>query len=383
MADHVQTQFWGINGNPLGRDERCLVSDQIDPEDSACHGLEKSNYETLECGTKKGLRHLMDCRGATLLNIYPIKQQIPELPNFIPHGVPAFSGYFLRDNNIPWIGIGLPSILSPVTLKVYPDIRKRIGVSPDTKILLLNYGPDALIERIWNHRNTVLPAIAKSNVDLMTSFDFSVFLDQPHLESVVNIKRNLVTYEILQSHGATVIPHLYWRGDRSIEILAQWLNIHPSVTHITNYQGLQKTEEEWQRELSGLQSLREQIDHEVRLIISGPSTPSRIFDVKRIWPNAIITNGVGTLSAIVHTNLSISDVPNCYPLVPFSENATYYQNIVDKAERDLEIIKKEVILPPSPTFTVQKISQELHSWTKSKITMSPTMESFWKGGEQN
>lgn len=328
MANPVQQQIWGFHGSIGGQCDKCLVREFIEQDDNACQELVRSNYETLSCGTDKGLSYLLAVRGPTLLNIKAKELNLPSLPQFIPHGFSRSSNKYLRQTNLPWIAVTLGKIINSKTLEVVPDVRSYIGVDNNTRIFLLNYADDSLIERIWDNRNRVLPALAQTNVDLMTSIDYSVFLDQPHLESVVNIKRGFVTYDLLSEYGAKVMPHVYWRGNTSIKHISEWININPHVTHIASYQGLRKSDEEWDELLVNLRYLKSLLRREVILVISGPSLPSRIAALLRVWPTAVITNGVAVQNAIHHV-LQTSDSTLSVKHQPLIENIEYYNHLVE------------------------------------------------------
>lgn len=371
MPNPIQQEFWGAHGTEQGRDERCLVGDFIDPLDSACHELMESNYETLSCGSEKGQQYLRACRGATLLNIHAKEQNIPDLPSFIPYGFSSGSGYILRKAELPWIAITLGKIINSKTLEVVADVRSHIGVGEDTKVLLLNYAPDNLIERIWDNRKTVLPALAQTNVDLMTAIDYSVFLDQPHLESVVNIKRSFVTYDLLQEYGAKVIPHAYWRGQKSLDHLAEWFNANPKANHLANYPGLRKLPHEWQRHLIDLRYLRSRLTREITLVISGPSNPTRVAELIRIWPNAVISNGVAAQKAMHHTLLAHHGKQKVSDL-PLIANIEFYDQIIsdNKAETpypNTTIYKVDPNNTFTPTFNSQQIPKIWYPGTVSSL----------------
>ena len=368
MPKPIQQQFWGFHGSINGRCDKCLVGDFVDADDNACSELMSNGYETVSCDSEKGLRYLQAVRGPTLLNISARPFDIPPLPQFIPHGFSRSSGKYLHQTNIPWIAVSLGKIVNRKTLEVVNDVRAHVGADDTAKIMLLNYADDPLIERIWDARKKVLPALAQTNVDLMTSIDYSVFLDQPHLESVVNIKRGFVTYDLLAEYGATVIPHVYWRGNTSIRRIAEWLNTNPNATHIASYQGLRKTRIEWEEFLIGLGYLKSLLQKNVTLLISGPSIPSRIATLLTIWPNTIITNGVATQAAI-HHSLKTESGSQPVSYQPLVENIEYYNHLV-----------KQELVTPQRIYKISSLDitpQIVNRWHIHGTSSTPIISNFY------
>jgi len=324
-----QLSFWGKDGIDSGRSPSCLVSNFVEKNDSSCKNFEKSNYEVIECGTKKGIKYVNDCRGITFENVSAKTIKIKKLPRFVP-AVSGGSGFMLKKSDIPWVAITLADAISPSQLTVTKNIREKIGVSNETKILLLNYAGDSLIEKIWTKRREILPQIAQLDIDLMTAIDYSVFWDQPHLERLVNMKRSLITFDIFQKYGAKVVPHIYWSSKKDIERWAKWLSHNPSVTSVSMYWGLFKDNKNWKIQIEYFKYFNKIIDRPIHQIISGPSTEEKIKEVASIAQNITITNGSAARLASGKKEITKNGIINVFPKVPFTENVEYFSKLSAK-----------------------------------------------------
>lgn len=328
MDDDTEKQlgFWAKDGFADAR-TNCPVENCIDKDDSACLDFNHDNYEVLSCGTEKGAQFLADVRGATLSNVIARKIKIPLLEKFIP-SIGKGSKDFLGNSDLDWVAITLPDVISPKLLIVRDAIRTKMGIPSQTKILLLNHGPDSLLEKIWTDRHRVFPEIARLDVDLMTAVNYSVFWNQPHLERVVNIKRSLISFDFFQKNGAKVMPHLYWSGDRDIERWVEWIHQNEFITTISMYWGLFRTPSDWEQQLRYFKKFTDSLKKPVNIIISGPSNERRITQIKEIFPAVTITNGSCSQLSISNVMLDGSLRNNVYPNIPFKENLDHYKKLV-------------------------------------------------------
>ncbi|MCX6816728.1 MAG: DUF4417 domain-containing protein [Candidatus Beckwithbacteria bacterium] len=321
-----QLEFWGLNGLSTARISGCPVVDYLDDCDSACYPTKPSKYEALTCGSKKGAQFLGDARGATLNNIKALRVKIPKLPIFIPelqHG----SKYLVNNTKLDWVAVKIDEVVSKHDLKVAADIRKRIGIDSKTKVLLLGYGSDRFLENLWTNRKKIFPQIASLKADLYTAIDYSVFLVHPHLERVLNVKRSLVTFDILQRLGVPVVPHIYWSGEKDMKRWAFWLNQNSGVNLVSMYLGwIRKSE--WVKIFSELKCLNKSLERKINYLISGPGNLTEIKPLKEILGNVILTDAECALNA-AHHKLSQNKLKVTY--YPFKENLDYHTELVKAA----------------------------------------------------
>lgn len=334
-----QREFWGMNGNTEFRSPHCVVGDLLEPGDSACYDTSGGNHEVLVCGAVKSVQFMDDVGGLDLSNVVAQPSFMPVLPSFIPE-FPLGNTKKIDGVKLPWVAVKLSKVVNPRTLKVRHDFRDSLGVDRSCKILLLNYGSDALIEKVWTHRRELIPEIASLGVDLVTGIDYSVFTNHPHMERLVNIKRGLFSFSLFQDEGVAAVPHLYWSGPKDIGRWVDWLKTNSNVTIIASYLGLSKSWH-WDKTLREIDLLIKSLDRDVTLLASGPSTPRKIRQLRSIVPKLVITSSVPVQQSLNYNLLSSNPAsPNksVYPHVPIMENVAYFERLIGaKAHEDAPI----------------------------------------------
>jgi hypothetical protein len=122
----------------------------------------------------------------------------------------------------------IPAVSSP------EELRRRFGLAPDTKLLLLGTGEDHPIEQYWKWHTKVGLAEALGRLGWSAAVvpNYSFFVDDPRIQQLHNRKRSLICGEEWSRNGMAPIPYLlaltpgdyvYWRA---------FLEAHPEVTMI-------------------------------------------------------------------------------------------------------------------------------------------------------
>ena len=291
----------------------CPFRDFLDEDDCHCLGLgaQSGGYDFLDENDKRLGQWLADVRGVGLNNVIAQPSRLPGLPIYIP-GITRGSYNVMREiykkRSIPIVAVTLGSILnmSKDKISVLPNVRESLGLEEGTKLVLLCYGRDYLIERIWPVRHEIYRQIKKSGFDLVTGINYSIWLDQPHAERLINLKRNLITFSEMQDYGLTAIPHIYWYGQRDIERISEWINQNPINMIALNLQTL-GGEAIWKKNLTELRTFYQKLSKPVHFLITGPTTLDRIEDLKLVLPSLSLTNSA-LLKAVKHeTPIRISE----------------------------------------------------------------------------
>jgi len=107
-----------------------------------------------------------------------------------------------------------------LTITCQSELRRRYRLSAETTLVLLGSGLDSAIERLWHHHlSSALPErIAKLGVALVTSPNFSFFLDAPRTHTMYNFRRIAQFSDLLAGHGIKVAPHV------NAQTQADWAN---------------------------------------------------------------------------------------------------------------------------------------------------------------
>lgn len=280
----------------------CPFAPLLEPGDTHCfEPLSKGGYETISENHPDLDFRLAEIRNVGFGNVEARPVALPDLPNFIPD-VGAGNGKLLATSNIQCAATTIDRLISPQKHKVSPDIHRVMNVTEDTEAVLLGYAEDNLLEGIWANRYQVASNLAKLDC-IITSPDFSVFPNQPHAERLINEKRSLIFFELLQSFGARVILTIHWFGPKDLRRWAAWLNNNTAVNMVALDLQMLTSPVFWQEALTQLAEFAQLLNRKIHFLITGPSTPMRIKQVKDIFDSVSITSANPIIAAAKHRRL--------------------------------------------------------------------------------
>lgn len=277
------------------RSDKCPFVELLEDDDNHCFsfGQPKDGYEVIAEDTPFFANILAEIRNVGFNDISAKPTPSFEMPSFVPN-VKRGSQKILQGNIPPVVAISLSNIISPKELSMPSGgIRSKFGIHPNSKVLLLCYAKDGLIEKLWGQRKEIFKKIAALEFDLVTAVNYSIWLNQPHAERLINPKRSLITFQELQELGAPAVPHIYWTGKKDLMRWGDWLTSNEGVNIIAiNLQ----TERErgnviWNQTLEDLKFFASLLDRPIHFLITGPSKPERIRQLQNILPSFTLTNG--------------------------------------------------------------------------------------------
>jgi hypothetical protein len=159
------------------------------------------------------------------------------------------------------------------------DLKNRVGLQPTQKLVLLLFGQDNVLERLWNDGHALLPQIAAAGYDLVVAPSYSTWTPRPRTEHLYNLKRSLIFYRALQQLGVSAVPRLAWVVEQDIRRYAAWVLANPAVELVgldwTTYRG----DTDWWGQMAGLGLLDRLTGRRLRYLINGPTTSSRHADI--------------------------------------------------------------------------------------------------------
>lgn len=238
-------------------------------------------------------------------NVLPIRQKLPALPAFIPD-VGAGNGKFLTDLHSAFAATTLDRVVSPRTLKVAATVHDIVNLPRSTTILVNGYAEDTFLEKVWDQRYEIASQLARLNA-VFTAPDYSVFLDQPHAERLINVKRSLIFFELLQSFGAKAIPTMHWTGLKDLQRWAHWVNTHLSISIMAlDLQML--TGHLWLVALNQLRAFSAMLNRRIHFIITGVSSPDKIDQIRSAFKSISVVTAAPIQAAIHHRRLGLTAV---------------------------------------------------------------------------
>jgi hypothetical protein len=210
------------------------------------------------------------------------------LPRFIPqvdgHDIPRFDA----DLGWPAYGIGLRRVVSPATGEIVPKFagrtaRQALGLRPGQLAVLVGYGEDPLVERVWTGRHTLFPLLAAQAWDLVLAPNYSMYGNQPRAEHLLNFRRNLKIAGELEVAGLPAVPNLYWFRKEDLDREIAWCaDVAPEAVAV-NLQTF-RTDVDWeQMALPGLAYLAGGLPDATRVVVTGSSRADRIATLQQLF----------------------------------------------------------------------------------------------------
>lgn len=279
----------------------CPFAYRLEDDDFHCSaaGINALGYDLVGEDSSDFALRLAEVNGIDFDDITITDPVNPDSPRYLPT-VPKGSGKLFRGYAPEYVAVGLKDVVSPRELKVVTDIHKKLGVSKKTKVVLLGFGKDKLLERVWprDDRVRIFSEIAKLDFYAVIPPNYSIWDDQPHAERLINQKRSMIAYQELLMAGAKAIPHIYWSGLKDLDEYVRFLKRHPDIKTVAIDMQTLGREPDWQQAVADLRYFASNIDSDMRCMIVGPSIPSRIEQIIKTLPNVTIVNSTAAQSAV-------------------------------------------------------------------------------------
>ncbi len=290
----------------------------------------------------------LDPIGGLALDI-PLKPQPPfDLPPFFPQHlnglqVPAM---IARE---PVVGVGIAKALTPngkvsrraIPLRYGPhDLRAQWGIGEETTLLCIGNTLDGTLEKLWRAqgRENVWGRLQALGFDAATSLNFSIYLDHPRLEHLVNIKRTWLTVRRMQETSRLIpIPHLQWATPLDLERQLDYAQAQGFHTLTLNLQMWKR--QGWQTVAAGLPIIRERAP-DLCLLITGVAGLKRMAGLAKVLPHASFANTTAHYLAQRYVRLSlapghgtrlIKEAVDGHPDLILAENVRLYREFLGKA----------------------------------------------------
>ena len=267
-----------------------------------------------------------------------------ELPPFFPQLLNGLEVPSILSRE-PAIGVGIAKVLTPqgrVSHRAIPErygthsLRAQWGISEGSLLLCLGNALDGYLERLWpaQRHDNAFGRIQALGFDTATSLNFSIYLDRPRLEHLVNIKRTWLTVRRMQETSTLVpIPHLQWGHPLDLERQIRFAREQGFHTLTLNLQLVKR--QGWDIVEAGLRILQEQAP-ELRLLFTGVASLKRMADLARAFPEASFTNTTCHYLAQRRVRLRrdgtrlIKEPVDGHPDLILAENAALFREFLDR-----------------------------------------------------
>jgi hypothetical protein len=109
------------------------------------------------------------------------------------------------------------------------------ALRPDVSIMLTGTASDAPLERWWSlgpQRKERIRALRRLGIALVTSPNYSLFVDVPRWDDLHSIKRIALVHEEFLAEGMPAALHLNARTEKDWERLQEFVTARPEITHV-------------------------------------------------------------------------------------------------------------------------------------------------------
>ena len=246
----------------------------------------------------------------------------------------------------PAVAVGVAKALTPggrVSHRAIPapystrSLRVQWGIGENTRLLCLGNYVDGYLERLWAAQagENAWGHLQALGFDAATSLNFSIYLDRPRLEHLVNLKRSWLTVRRMQeTSGLVPIPHLQWATALDLQRQLRYAQEQGFHTLALNLQMIKR--QGWDTVAVGLPVIREEAP-EIRLLFAGVASLRRIAELARAFPTASFTNTTAHYLAHRHVRLRrdglrlIKEPVDGHPDLILAENVRLYRDFVIEA----------------------------------------------------
>jgi hypothetical protein len=166
------------------------------------------------------------------------------------------------------------------------DLRAQWGMGEDTQFLCIGNYLDDYLERLWQAQgqDNVWGRLQALDFDLATSLNFSIYLDRPRMEHLVNIKHTWLTVQRIQETSSLIpILHLQWVTPQDLERQLDFAYAQGFHTLMLNLQMIRR--QGWDTVATWIPAIQEKVP-DLRLLITGVAGLKRMARLAQAFPSA-------------------------------------------------------------------------------------------------
>jgi hypothetical protein len=197
------------------------------------------------------------------------------LPDYIPH-IGHRSG---RSKPLPCRDVALTTydVLAAGSksgrhLSTPVELRDHFKISRRARVLSLSIAKDNRLENYWKHElSRRLPQrLAALGIQYVTTPNYSLPLNVPRTEHLVNIRRSVVCGERMSLAGLSVIPHLNAMTQADWDCWRDFLRDHPQIHYVAlEFQTGLRVKQKAMWHLSQLLNLQESLARQLHVVAVG------------------------------------------------------------------------------------------------------------------
>jgi hypothetical protein len=258
---------------------------------SRCDGV--CGQCAVRCHRRKDLDGQLRAIGGLALDVPLRPQPALRLPLFFPQ---LINGLAIPDllGQERAFAVGIEKVLTPggeVSRRAIPcefgthSQRAQWGIGEGARLICIGNGKDDNLEKLWNAQaeTDIWGRVMALGFDAATSLNFSVYLDDPRLEHLINVKRAWLTVRRMQETSSLIpIPHLQWATMLDLERQLDYAQAQGFHTLTLNLQMIKR--QGWDTVAEGVVLIRKRAP-DLRFLFAGVASLKRMAELARFFPD--------------------------------------------------------------------------------------------------
>jgi len=226
--------------------------------------------------TSSYVRYLKEIGGSFDLDPVPRGATVPVVK--LPNALPMIYGRASRTERLraSWACVPLARLFSRRTgeakFRTREELAQAFLIDPDAHLIISGVDVDLSLERYWRlgRSGNLLEVLASLKPDLVTTPNFSLFVNAPREDNLHNMKRIAICWHELNAAGIPTALHVNARTDRDWKRWARFISDRPEITAIAfEFATGPKYPERGTWHVDHLCRLREDVGRDLQLVIRG------------------------------------------------------------------------------------------------------------------
>lgn len=208
-----------------------------------------------------------------------VAQPVParQLPSYLPRI--RYRSNLRGQLSEPIYAISIDDVLTRTGIRSAGEIRDFVGLDDSQELVLLLFGRDPLLQRLWREQDTLLKQVAQGGYIRAVAPSYSAWSPRPRVEFMYMAKRSLIVFHRLQELGAQAIPRLVWEIPHDVRRWARWLQANPQIDQVALDIATYRVEHDFTAQVEGLARLDQLTERRLTYLINGPTTYARAMAV--------------------------------------------------------------------------------------------------------
>ncbi len=340
----------------------------------------------VRCGRREDLDEWLESIGGPALDV-PLRPQ----PRFR-----LTAGYFPQLLNglevpsvlqrAPDLAVGIDKVLTSkgrISRRALPrefgprNLRAQWGLNELTRLICIGNYLDDKLERLWAAQlqaDTLLDSVWMQvrvlGFEFATSLNFSIYLDDPRLEHLINVKRTWLTIARMQETSTLIpIPHLQWATVLDLQRQLHYVQEQGFHTLTLNLQMAKR--QGWDTVAMGIPLIQEQAP-DLHLLFTGVASLKRMKQLVSAFSTASFTNTTAHYLAQRYTRLDrdgtrlIKEPVEGHPDLILGENVRLYRDFLASMNGN----EPQSQAPPT-TYSRQAALDEVTSALRQRFGFEP------------